>query len=131
MLFGMGFYTFGLNAEINSLTKDSADQTVLITEWESKVEKQKTAIDIQRKVNIDNSETTIALVEELQKSILLDETNKKLHYKEVQKYKKIIEALESEVVITGELEIENCKIKIMEVDYENDVIGNTISNIGS
>lgn len=130
-LFSLGIYTFALNAEINSLTKDVADQKVLITKWESKSEKQKTAIALQKTSEKTNSETIKTLIKEIEKLISLDESKNSLHAAEIQKYKKLIEALESKVVITGELEIEECKIKIMEVDYENDYIGNTFSNIGS
>ena len=131
IIFGLGFYTFGLNAEINSLTKDVANQEILITKWESKSDKQKTAIQLQKTSQESQSTTIILLVDELDKMISLDMSKNKLHRSEVKKYKRIIEELEKEVVIIGDIELDGCKIKIMETDYENDYIGNAFSNIGS
>lgn len=130
-LFGMGIYTFALNSEINSLTKDVANQKVLITKWEAKYEKQKVAIALQKTSEKTNSETIKTLIEEIEKLVSIDKSKNNIHRNEIKKYKKLIEEMSKEVVITGEIDIEDCKIKMMEVDYENDIIGSSLSNVGS
>lgn len=129
-LFGIGIYTFALNGEVNSLTKDVADKKVLITKWKTKSEKQKTAIALQKTSEKTNSETIKTLIEEIERLLSTQKSANTLHKHEIAKYKKLIEELSNEPPIEGELDIENCKIKIQEANDESDYVGNSISNIG-
>ncbi len=129
-LFGMGIYLLVCNKELVNLSKDVSDQKVLVAKHVLKEKELKSAVGICQQVQIDNDKVVSDLEKEKQKINKVCVSQSKIYRKEVAVYKKLIQELENDREILGEIYIKDCIIKLEEVKYESDFIGNSINRIG-
>jgi len=130
LLIALGGNWWYMDSNIDSLTKDNSDQAKLIIKLENKNSELLKATKMLKSTEEANTAVVVTLSKEIDKLNSIAKSGEQNHKAEIQKYKMLIKGLQEDVTVLGDVLVENCIVQIEEVQDENDIIGNSINNIG-